>query len=194
MQAKASKEAAQTQAESADQATALQREMWEQQREDLAPWREAGQWALPRLQQQIRQGPGAPFQAPRGLHLGDYTFASSPHRFTPPTAESLANDPGYLFRIRSGQQALEGSAAARGGLLSGGAARRLTEFGQELGSQEYQQAYSRALGRNQLRYGRALAANELRYTRALAANQDQYNRALQQWQLGQGLQQQQYNR
>jgi hypothetical protein len=194
MQAKASKEAAQTQAESADQATALQREMWEQQREDLAPWREAGQWALPRLQQQIRQGPGAPFQAPRGLHLGDYTFASSPHRFTPPTAESLANDPGYQFRIRSGQQALEGSAAARGGLLSGGAARRLTEFGQELGSQEYQQAYSRALGRNQLRYGRALAANELRYTRALAANQDQYNRALQQWQLGQGLQQQQYNR
>jgi hypothetical protein len=52
-----------------------------------------------------------------------------------------------------------------------------------MGSQEYGAAYGRALGQNELRYGRALTAN-----------QDQYNRALQQWQLGQGLRQTQYNR
>jgi hypothetical protein len=194
MQAKASKEAAKTQAASADEATQLQREMWEQQRADLGPWREAGQWALPQLQQMIRQGPGAPFRAPAGLDPRQYQFNAAPFRFTPPTAASLANDPGYQFRLQTGQRALEGSAAARGGLLSGGAMRGLTEFGQQLGSQEYQQAYGRALGENQLGYGRALAGNELRYSRDLAANQDQYQRALQQWQLGQGLQQQQYNR
>ena len=175
-QSKAAKEAAQTQAESADAATQLQREMWEQQRQDIAPWRQAGQWALPRLQQMLRQGPGAPFRAPAGLDPRQFAF-------TPPTAESLVNDPGYQFRLRSGQQALEGTAAARGGLLSGGTLRGLTELGQQLGSQEYGQAYGRALGQNELRYGRALTAS-----------QDQYTRALQQWQLGQGLNQQQYNR
>jgi type II secretory pathway pseudopilin PulG len=193
-QSKASKEAAKTQAASADEATQLQREMWEQQRADLEPWRRAGQWALPQLQQLIRQGPGAPFRAPAGLDPRQYQFDARRFQFTPPTPESLAKDPGYQFRLQTGQRALEAGAAHRGGLLSGGAARGLTEFGQQLGSQEYQQAYGRALGENQLGYGRALAGNELRYSRDLAANQDQYQRALQQWQLGQGLQQQQYNR
>lgn len=175
-QSRAAKDAARTQAEASDAATQLQREMWEQQRADIAPWREAGMWALPRLQQLIRQGPGAPFRAPAGLDPRRFAF-------TPPTPESLVNDPGYQFRLQSGQRALEGAAAARGGLLSGGALRGLTAFGQQLGSQEYGQAYGRALGENDLRYGRALAAN-----------QDAYTRALTQWQLGQGLNQTQYNR
>ena len=194
IQSSAAKKAAETQAESADAATQLQREMYQQQREDIAPWRDAGQWALPRLQQLLRQGPGQPFRAPAGLDPRQYQFDPTAFQFTPPTAESLVHDPGYQFRLRAGQQALEGSAASRGGLLSGGAMRGLTEFGQQLGSQEYQAAYGRALGQNQLGYGRALAGNELRYGRDLTANQDQYNRALQQWQLGQGLNTAQYNR
>jgi hypothetical protein len=176
MQAKAAKDAAKTQAESADEATQLQREMYEQQRQDIAPWRQAGVQALGGLQRMIRQGPGAPFRAPPGLDPRRF-------QFTPPTAESLASDPGYQFRLRAGQQALEGSAASRGGLLSGGTLRGLTEFGQQLGSQEYQQAYGRALSENQLGYGRALTQN-----------QDRYNRALTSWQLGQGLNTAQYNR
>jgi hypothetical protein len=176
IQSSAAKKAAKMQAESADEATALQREMWAQGRADLAPWREAGAWALPRLQQMITQGPGQPFQAPRGLDPRQYTFV-------PPTAATLQQDPGFQFRLQTGMQALEGSAAARGGLLSGGALRGALDLGQQMGSQEYGAAYGRALGQNELRYGRALTAN-----------QDQYNRALQQWQLGQGLRQTQYNR
>ena len=176
IQASAAKKAAKTQAGAADEATELQRQMYEQQRQDIAPWREAGMRALPQLEAMIAQGPGDPFRAPAGLDPRQF-------QFTPPTPESLANDPGYQFRLRSGQQALEGGAAARGGLLSGGAMRGLTEFGQQLGSQEYQNAYGRALGQNELGYGRALTANT-----------DQYNRALQQWQSGQGLNQLQYNR
>jgi hypothetical protein len=175
-QSKASKEAAQTQAESSDAATQLQREMWQQQRQDIAPWREAGVQALGGLQRMIRQGPGDPFRAPPGLDPRRF-------QFTPPSPESLASDPGYQFRLRAGQQALEGSAASRGGLLSGGTLRGLTEFGQQLGSQEYQQAYGRALSENQLGYGRALTQN-----------QDRYTRALQDWQLRQGLNTAQYNR
>jgi hypothetical protein len=52
-------------------------------------------------------------------------------------------DPGYAFRLSEGQKALERSAAARGGLLSGGAGKNLLRFGQEMGSQEYTNAFNR---------------------------------------------------
>jgi hypothetical protein len=52
-------------------------------------------------------------------------------------------DPGRAFRISEGMKAVERSAAARGGLLSGGTGKALQRFGQELGSQEYQNAFNR---------------------------------------------------
>ena len=57
--------------------------------------------------------------------------------------EDYQADPGYAFRVSEGQKALERSAAARGGLYSGRAAKDLTRFGQDSGSQEYQNAYNR---------------------------------------------------
>ena len=53
-------------------------------------------------------------------------------------------DPGYGFRFREGIKALNATAAARGGLISGNALKAATNYGQELGSQEYGNAYSRA--------------------------------------------------
>lgn len=52
-------------------------------------------------------------------------------------------DPGYAFRLSEGQKALERSAAARGGLLSGGTGKALARFGQDYGSQEYTNAFNR---------------------------------------------------
>lgn len=52
-------------------------------------------------------------------------------------------DPGYAFRMSEGQKALERSAASRGGLLSGRAAKDMTRFGQDLGTQEYGNAFNR---------------------------------------------------
>jgi hypothetical protein len=52
-------------------------------------------------------------------------------------------DPGYGFRLSEGQKALERSAAARGGLLSGGTGKALQRFGQDLASQEYTNAFNR---------------------------------------------------
>jgi hypothetical protein len=45
--------------------------------------------------------------------------------------------------MREGLKALDRSAAARGGLLSGNQLRGVTQFGQELGSQEYTNAFNR---------------------------------------------------
>jgi hypothetical protein len=52
-------------------------------------------------------------------------------------------DPGYAFRLAEGQKALERNAAARGGLISGAALKAAGRYGQEMGSQEYTNAYNR---------------------------------------------------
>ena len=109
--------AAKTQAAAADRAAELQREQFERQVELQTPFREAGVRALPELE------------------------AAS--RYTPFGMQQFQADPGYGFRMSEGMKALEGSAAARGGLLSGNALRGIQRFGQDLASQEYTNAFNR---------------------------------------------------
>jgi hypothetical protein len=52
-------------------------------------------------------------------------------------------DPGYAFRMSEGLKSLDRQAAARGGLISGGALKAAQRYGQDLGSQEYQNAFNR---------------------------------------------------
>jgi hypothetical protein len=52
-------------------------------------------------------------------------------------------DPGYAFRQAEGMKAIERSAAARGGALSGGAVKAAERFGQGLASEEYGRAFDR---------------------------------------------------
>lgn len=78
------------------------------------------------------------------LGLGDNTGSADFGRDSQPF--SMANfqaDPGYAFRLSEGLKALDRSAAARGGLLSGNQLRGVTELGQNMGSQEYQNAFNR---------------------------------------------------
>jgi len=67
----------------------------------------------------------------------------SASKYEPFTMGKFQADPGYAFRLSEGTKALERSAAARGGLLSGGTGKALTRFGQEMGSQEYTNAFNR---------------------------------------------------
>ena len=60
-----------------------------------------------------------------------------------PTYEQLQMDPGYAFRFQQGQQAMTNAARAGGLAGSGGALKAATRYGQEAGSQEYQNAYNR---------------------------------------------------
>jgi hypothetical protein len=52
-------------------------------------------------------------------------------------------DPSYQFRLGEGLKALERSAAARGGLISGGALKAAQRYGQDFASQEFGNAYNR---------------------------------------------------
>lgn len=130
--ANASQNAANTQANAAAQANQLLAQQYQQQRADLAPFTTAGLGAQNQLLTFLGL-PGGTQGANFGKYSGDFTGA-----------DLLANqDPGYGFRLAEGQKALERSAAARGGLLSGGTGKALTSFGQQMGSQEYQNAYNR---------------------------------------------------
>jgi len=57
--------------------------------------------------------------------------------------QDFNQDPGYQFRLDEGQKAIERSAAARGGLQSGSALKAAARYGQDMGSQEYQNAFNR---------------------------------------------------
>lgn len=57
--------------------------------------------------------------------------------------QDFTQDPGYQFRLDEGQKAIERSAAARGGLQSGAALKAAARYGQDMGSQEYQNAFNR---------------------------------------------------
>jgi hypothetical protein len=117
-----------------------------------------------------------PGQGPRAA---DYRYtpgqvpSADDYRYTPgavPTlegAELLAADPGVAFRLEEGRKALEASAAARGGLLSGGTLAALQRQGQELSSQEYGAAFSRASQQAQMREGWAQQASSQGYAQAM---------------------------
>ena len=119
--------AAKTQADAANRAAQLQREQFERQVELQAPFREAGVRALGKLEA-----------------AADYT---------PFGMDQFTADPGYGFRLSEGQKALDRQAAARGGLISGGALKAATRFGQEMGSQEYTNAFNRYQTERQAKLG-----------------------------------------
>jgi hypothetical protein len=121
MGAQAAKGAAQTQADAAGQAMANERAMYEQSREDLAPYREQGYTALKDIEKM------KPF----------LTAQFGPDQF------SQYLDPSMAFRQKIGTQATERMANVGGGAISGNTLRALTDYGQNLASTEYGSAFNR---------------------------------------------------
>lgn len=60
-----------------------------------------------------------------------------------PSSVDVTQDPGYAFRLSQGQKALDTGAGRKGQLFSGAQQKALMEYGQNLGSQEYGNAYQR---------------------------------------------------
>jgi hypothetical protein len=103
-------------------------------REDLAKYRTFGEKELADFES-WQAGPGGQFQAP--------------------TMEEVRATPGYESRLG----AIESSAAARGGLMSGNALRDIGEFG----SQEYGTAYNRKMGEYMNDFNRRMQKINLGY-------------------------------
>ena len=93
-----------------------QRRQYDQTRQDMEPWRAAGQQGLAGLQRLL----------------------ASP--------DSIQDSAAYQWRFNQGLQGLDRSAAARGGLFSGGHSADLMRFGQGMASQEYNDQWNRLAG------------------------------------------------
>ena len=126
----ASKSAAKTQAAAAEQGTAAQERMFAEQNRLQEPFRQGGMAAQNRLLTYFGL-PGGAESADFGRYTKDFGAAD------------FQADPGYNFRLTEGLKSLDRQAAARGGLISGGALKAAQRYGQEMGSQEYQNAYNR---------------------------------------------------
>lgn len=120
-QGKAARSAAAAQAAALDKQLELQRYVYDQQREDTAPWREIGERSLVTIEEGYKAGVFDP---------SNFNFEA---------------DPGYAFRQAEGEKAMERAAAARGDRLSGGQAKNLLRFNQNLASDEYSRAWNRNL-------------------------------------------------
>ena len=96
----------------------LQRQMYYEGVARQQPWLEAGQIALNKL-------------VPEATNYQNFGM------------EQFKQDPGYAFRMSEGMKALENSAAARGGLLSGATMKGIQRYGQDMASQEYMNAFNR---------------------------------------------------
>ena len=76
-----------------------------------------------------------------------YDPLKSTKAFKLPTGqEALNQDPGYQLRLDQGRGAIENSAASKGLLRTGGTWKGLIDYGQQMGSQEYEKAVNRSLG------------------------------------------------
>ena len=117
-QLKAADRAADTSAAVSREAIDLQRQMYYEGVARQQPWLQAGQIALNKL-------------VPEATNYQNFGM------------EQFKQDPGYAFRISEGMKALENSAAARGGLLSGATMKGIQRYGQDMASQEYMNAFNR---------------------------------------------------
>ncbi|MFK7336392.1 DNA transfer protein p32 [Acinetobacter baumannii] len=121
-QAKAQKEAGNQMVDASNRATDVQKQMFDQMRQDQQPYMNAGTDALKSLMGGMGEN---------GQFMQTYN------------GQDIYNDPSYQFRLNQGLDAVQSGAAAAGGLLSGATQKALANYGQNFASQEYQNAYNR---------------------------------------------------
>ena len=151
--------AAGKQAAAAQKGIDAQERMFERQTELQEPFRQGGLAAQNQLMALLGIAPAPMPEAPveydkRGNIIPpqtptspQYTVDTSSPDFGLLTRsfgmDQFEADPGYAFRLSEGMKALERSAAARGGLLSGQTLKGATRYGQDMASQEYMNAFNR---------------------------------------------------
>lgn len=111
----AAKKAAKAQTEAAKLGVDELHRQFDLTRADLAPWRQAG---------------GAAIQAGADMLQPGYDYTASP---------------GYQFRLGEGNRAIEGSAASKGMLMSGGTLKDIDRFSQGLAAGDFNDQFNRQM-------------------------------------------------
>jgi len=171
-QASAEKYAAQLQYQAEQTALAQQQSQFAQNQQNISPFVQAGQGATTSLAN-LMSVPG------QGL-LTPWT-----QQFEAPTLAQAEQQPGYQFTLQEGLKAMQNSAAARGGLLSGATQKALQGYGQQAATTNYQNVYNNLLNQYQMGYQQFQQNQANTYNRLLGLGQQGQNAALGLSQLGQ---------
>lgn len=137
--ASGARSAGRAQADAARQAAELDKEMYYDQVARQEPFRQAGLTTQAELMRQMGLG-GEPASQGYGNLLRNFSD------------EDFQADPGYAFRLAEGLKAIDRTAAARGNMISGAAMKAAGRYGQDMASQEYQNAYGRFMGNKASNY------------------------------------------
>ena len=130
--ASGAKDAAKTQADAANQASATQLAMFNQTQQNAQPWINAGEGALSQLASGTQPG-----------------GALTPTAYTPFTMDQFTQDPGYQFQLQQGQNALTNASSLTGGMNSNNL-KGLIGYSQGLANTDYQQALNNYMAQFQL--------------------------------------------
>lgn len=137
-QSDAAQQAQALEAQQQQAALDFQKQQYNTQQQELSPWIQQGTGAINQLGSLVPQ-----------LNAAESAYPG----FQAPTAAQAAATPGYQFTAQQGENAVQNSAAARGGLLSGNTLEAEQQYGQGLASTTYQQTYNNALQQYQQAYG-----------------------------------------
>jgi hypothetical protein len=152
IQSAAVNRATDAQARSAQNALDFQRQQWSTQQDQQAPYVATGQQNVGTLNDLVNNG-SLGQQYGQSYSNPDFSGSYNPSDFNPTDTQTAAFDPnsvhvqqdaGYQFRLDQGLESMRKSLAATG--VSGGAlAKAMNDYAQGTASQEYGNAYNRAL-------------------------------------------------
>lgn len=122
-----SSNAANTQANAANQATQAQLQMFNQTQQNLKPFLQGGTNSLAALMSYLGIGPNG-------------SFNPNAPGVAPFSAQQFQASPGYAWQKQQGIDAIQNSAAAKGGVTGGNTLKALDQFGTGLANQDYYNA------------------------------------------------------
>lgn len=160
------KKAAGAQKKAQAKAMKEQKKMYEQSRKDMQPYMESGTLANTDLNMRMGLAGDASNK--------DYGFLMK--RFN---NQEFEKDPGYQWRRDEGNRGIAATQAAKGGLLSGAAAKEASRYNQGFASNEYGQAYDRFNNDQAGQYNKLTgikASGQSAATSMMEANQGQGDR------------------
>lgn len=152
--ASASQQAAQEYEQALQQAENQLQTTETQGQQMYSPYTQAGQGATTTLQS-LLASPGQGLLTPWN------------QTFTAPTAAQAAATPGYQFQLQQGENAMQNSAAASGGLLTGRTLANLNNYAQGVASTNYQNTFNNSLAQYQSAYNTFQNNQQNTYNRLL---------------------------
>lgn len=119
-------------------------------------------------------GPAPKFDGPTWDGGPTFTWGE---QWAAPSQADAYNDPGYQFGLSQSLKAIQMSAAAKGGLLTGGTDRALIDYGRSAATQQYGDVFNRNLQGYSTRFGTAKDTYDKNYAQSKNLYDANYNLA-----------------